>query len=59
MSLLGTLHNFCQRMPKPMVCDIWTQGDPMVGFASMRISVPQEGEGAKITNVEIWDPLFT
>lgn len=33
-------------MPKPMVSDIWAQGDPMVGFASMRISMLQEGEGA-------------
>lgn len=46
-------------MPKSMVCDIWAHRDPIVGFASMHISVRQEGEGAKTTNEKIQDPLFT
>ncbi len=37
-----TLHNFCQLqgMPKPVVHNVQTQGDPFMGFASIHISIP-------------------
>jgi hypothetical protein len=55
-----TLHNFCQLqgMPKPMVCDVWTWGDPFVGFVDMHILVPWEGERAKATSEDMRDALF-
>jgi hypothetical protein len=55
-----TLHNFCQLqgMPKPMVRDVWTWGDPFVGFTLMCILIPWEGERAKVVGEEMWDMLF-
>jgi hypothetical protein len=45
-------------MPKPMVCDVWTWGDPFVGFVDMHILVPWEGERAKATSEDMRDALF-
>jgi hypothetical protein len=49
------LHNFCQLQGilELMVCDGQTQGDLFVGFASMCISIPQEGEGIKVVSEEM------
>jgi hypothetical protein len=44
-------------MSKPMVCDIWTQGEFMVGFVGMHIIVSQECEGANIFD-DMWNALF-
>jgi len=54
------LHNFCQLqgMLEPVVHDVQTQGDPFVGFVSMHILVPQEGEKTKVVGEEMWDVLF-
>ncbi len=54
------LHNFCQLlgMPKLMVRDVWTQGNPFVSFVGMCISIPQEGERIKAVNEEMWNALF-
>jgi hypothetical protein len=49
------LHNFCQLqgMLEPVVHDVQTQGDPFVGFVSMHILVPQEGEKTKVVGEEM------
>jgi hypothetical protein len=50
-----TLHNFCQLqgMPKLVVHDVQAQGNPYVGFASMCILVPREGEKTKAVGEEM------
>ncbi len=54
------LHYFCQLqgMLELVVHDVWTWGDPFVGFVGMRMSVPQEGEKTKATSEEMWNALF-
>jgi len=49
------LHNFCQLqgMLEPVVHDVQTQGDLFVGFVSMHILVPQEGEKTKVVGEEM------
>jgi len=41
-----------------VVCDVWTWRDPFVGFASMHILVPREGERAKAIGEKMWNALF-
>jgi len=55
-----TLHIFCQLqgMLKLVVHDVWTWRDPFVGFASMHILVPWEGERAKAIGEKMWNALF-
>jgi hypothetical protein len=45
-------------MPELVVHDVWAWGDPFVGFTSMCILVPWEGERAKVVGEEMWDALF-
>ncbi len=40
-------------MPKLVVRDVWAWGDHFVGFVGMCISVPQEGERAKVAGEEM------